>query len=137
MTLPSQHHGTSSQTEIDDVVGKLGAQQGSGLLVAPDPFTASNRGVIIKSAERHGVPAIYSFRLYVQEGALMSYGADPAEIVRRSALYIDRILNGANPGELPAQQPTKFELAINLRTAHRLGLDVPDTLLVAADEVIE
>jgi putative tryptophan/tyrosine transport system substrate-binding protein len=124
-------------TEIEEVIATLGAQPGSGLLVAPDPFTGSHRGPIISSTERHRVPAIYAFRQYVKEGALMSYGADAVDIMRRSASYVDRILKGADPGELPAQQPTKFELAINLKTAKALGLTVPASLLAVVDEVIE
>jgi putative tryptophan/tyrosine transport system substrate-binding protein len=123
--------------EIEVIIGTLGGQPAGGLLVAPDPFTSAHRASIIGATERHLVPAIYAFRQYVKEGALMSYGADPLDLIRRSAAYVDRILKGADPGELPAQQPTKFELAINLKTARPLGLTVPNTLLVAADEVIE
>jgi putative ABC transport system substrate-binding protein len=95
------------------------------------------RGAVIRAAGQHRVPATYSFRQYVQQGALMSYGADPEDIFRRSASYIDRILKGAKPADLPAQQPVKFEMAINLKTAKALGLDVPPTLIALADEVIE
>jgi putative ABC transport system substrate-binding protein len=88
-------------------------------------------------SERHRLPAIYGFRQFVSEGALISYGPDTAEIVRRSASYVDRILSGEKPSDLPVQAPTKFELVINLKTAKTLGLTFPPTLLARADEVIE
>jgi putative ABC transport system substrate-binding protein len=123
--------------EIEEVISQLGGQGGTGVIVAPDPFTSVHRGRIITWTAHHRLPAIYSFRRYVQEGALMSYGADPADIMRRSVAYVDRIFKGANPAELPAQQPTQFELAINLKTAKSLALTIPSMLLAAADEVIE
>ena len=122
--------------EIDEAVANLGLQRGA-LLVTPDPFMVVQRGAVIRAAEQHRVPATYSFRQHVQEGALMSYGADPVDIFRRSASYVDRILRGAKPADLPAQAPVKFEMAINLKTAKALGLDVPPTLIALADEVVE
>jgi putative ABC transport system substrate-binding protein len=124
-------------TEIERVIANLERQPGSGLLVTPDPFMFVHRGAVIRAAELYRVPATYSYRGHVQEGALMSYGADTLDIFRRSASYIDRILKGAKPADLPAQAPIKFEMAINLKTAKVLGLEVPDTLLAIADEVIE
>jgi putative ABC transport system substrate-binding protein len=124
-------------TEIEEAVARLERQPGSSLLVLPDPFTFVHRGAIIRAAEQHRVPATYSYRQHVQEGALMSYGADTVDIFRRSASYVDRILKGTKPAELPAQAPVKFEMAINLKTAKALGLTVPPTLLALADEVIE
>jgi putative ABC transport system substrate-binding protein len=107
-------------------------------VVLPDGgFTLSNRATIRASLERHRLPYIVPWRPYVAEGALMSYGPDQIDIFRRSADYVDRILKGASPADLPAQAPTKFELAINIKTAKALGLTVPPGLLVSADEVIE
>jgi len=112
-------------TEIEGAIAKLGRDPGSGLLVPPDTYTVVHRVLIINSAAQHGLPA------------LITYGPETTDIFRRSASYVDRILKGANPGDLPAQAPTKFELAINVRTARMLGLEVPPTLLALADEVIE
>jgi putative ABC transport system substrate-binding protein len=123
--------------EIDDAVATLGRRPGSALLVTPDPFMLVHRGAIIRAAAQYRVPATYSYRQHVQEGALISYGADTIDIFRRSASYIDRILKGTPPADLPAQAPVKFETAINLRTAKALGLDIPTNLLALADEVIE
>jgi putative tryptophan/tyrosine transport system substrate-binding protein len=126
-----------SDAEIEAGVAKLGAQPGGGLLVPPDAYTLVHRGTIVKSAAAHRLPVAYSYRQGVREGGLISYGPDTVDIFRRSASYVDRILKGANPGELPAQAPTKFELAVNLKTAAALGLTIPANLLALADEVIE
>ena len=123
--------------EIEVTIAQLGRAPGSGLIAAPDTFVLANRGVIMRSAAQHRVPAVYTLRQAVVEGALMSYGPDPSDIFRRSAGYVDRILKGANPRDLPVQQPTKFELVINLKTAKALGLEVPVYLQQLADEVIE
>jgi putative ABC transport system substrate-binding protein len=123
--------------EIEESIAMMARRPGSALLVTPDPFTVVHRGAIIQSAEQYRVPANYSYRQHVREGALMSYGADTIDIFRRSASYVDRILKGAKPTDLPAQAPVKFEMAINLKTAKALGLNVPDKLLALADEVIE
>jgi putative ABC transport system substrate-binding protein len=93
--------------------------------------------LFIRLAQQYRVPAVYNLQTYVARGALMSYGPDPYDNFRRSASYVDRILKGAKPADLPVQQPTKFELAINLKTAKALGLQIPDKLLALADEVIE
>ena len=95
------------------------------------------RGLIVQAVARHRIPAIYSYRQFVKEGGLMSYAPDTADIFRRSAWYVDRILNGAKPAELPAQAPIKFEFVINLKTATTLGLTVPPTVHGLTDEVIE
>src|SRR5262249_53509428 len=123
--------------EIEEAIAKLGREPGGGLIVAPDAFTVLHHQLLIRLAQQHRVPAVYGFRAYVALGALMSYGPDPSDLFRRSASYVDRILKGAKPADLPIQQPTKFELAINLETAKALGLQIPDRLLALADEVIE
>jgi putative tryptophan/tyrosine transport system substrate-binding protein len=122
--------------EIEAAVAQLG-QPGGGLLVTPDPFMVVHRSAVIRSSAQYRVPATHSLRQDVREGALMSYGADIVDIFRRSALYVDRILKGANPADLPVQAPTKFELAINLKTAKTLGLIAPPALLALAEEVVE
>src|SRR6476660_639361 len=124
-------------TDIEEVIAKLGRDPGSGLLVPPDTYTIVHRDLIISSAAQHRLPAIFTYRQFAREGALITYGPETTDIFRRSASYVDRILKGANPGDLPAQAPAKFELAINVTTARMLGLEVPPTLLALADEVIE
>jgi putative tryptophan/tyrosine transport system substrate-binding protein len=131
------HARVRNESEVDAAVRELAARPGGGLMVPPDTYTLANRGLIVKSAAQYRVPAIFSYRQSVKEGGLMSYAPETADIFRRSASYVDRILKGANPGELPAQAPTKFEFAVNLKTAAALGLPIPPTLLALADEVIE
>jgi len=123
--------------EVEEAIVKLGREPGAGLIVPPDAFTIVHRRLFIRLAQQHRLPAVYAYRAYVAQGALMSYGPEPYDLFRRSASYVDRILKGAKPADLPIQQPTKFELAINLKTAKALGLQVPDRLLALADEVIE
>jgi putative ABC transport system substrate-binding protein len=126
-----------TEADIKSAVAKLAGEPGGGLLVPPDTFTVVHRSLIISSAAQHRVPAIFTYRQFVREGALVAYGPETTDIFLRSASYVDRILKGATPGDLPAQAPNKFELAINVQTARRLGLEVPPTLLALADEVIE
>ena len=123
--------------EIDETFAKLSKQPGSTVLVTPDPFMLVNRGAAIRAAAQYRVPASYSYRQIVQEGGLTTYGADAGDIFLRSAGYIDRILKGAAPGDLPAQAPVKFETAFNVKTAKALGLEIPPDLLALADEVVE
>jgi len=125
-----------AQAEIETAVAKLAAA-GGGLIVPPDAYTLVHRNLFVQSAARHRVPAIYSYRQVTTEGGLMSYGPETADIFRRSASYVDRILKGGSPADLPAQAPVKFEFVINLKTAAALGVTVPPTLLALADEVIE
>ena len=123
-----------SSADIEPALRQL---TGFGLVVVPDAFANVNRARIIKSAAENRIPATYPYRQFVLDGGLMTYGPDPADIVRRSAAYVDRILKGSKPAELPVQGATKFEFVINLTTAKALGLEVPSTLLFTADEVIE
>jgi len=114
-----------------------GLSPGAGLVAAADPYIIGIRGTILQKAAQHGVPVIAPYRQFVEEGCLMSYGPDTAEIFRRSAAYVDHILKGESPGNLPAQSPDKFELVVNLKTAKALGLSVRESFLLLADEVIE
>jgi putative ABC transport system substrate-binding protein len=123
--------------EIGEAIAKLGREPGAGLIVPPDACTFVHHQLFIRLAQQHRLPAVYAYRTYVPQGALMSYGPDVYDLFRRSASYVDRILKGEKPADLPVQQPTKFELAINLKTARALGLEVPSTLVARADEVIE
>jgi putative ABC transport system substrate-binding protein len=125
--------------EIDAVITKAANESAGALIVQADTFLASNpyRSLIIDSAVRYRLPAIYPFDYFAAGGGLMSYGPDVTEEFRQSATYIDRILKGEKPSDLPVQQPTKFKLVVNLKTAHALAISVPQDLTVAADEVIE
>jgi ABC transporter substrate binding protein len=124
-------------TEIRQVIEVAGGASNGGLIVLPDFFTAANHLFIIASAAQHRAPAIYPYRYFAVDGGLMSYGVNTAEEFRRAATYVDRILRGASPGELPVQAPNKFEFVVNLKTATALGLTIPPTLVALADEVIE
>jgi putative ABC transport system substrate-binding protein len=122
---------------LENSIAALAGQSDAALLAQPDVTTTANRGLIIALAARHRLPAIYPYNYYCAEGGLMSYGIDTLDLFRRSATYVDRILKGTKPADLPVQLPTKFELVINLKTAKALDLDVPPTLLARTDEVIE
>jgi putative ABC transport system substrate-binding protein len=124
-------------SEIERAIAAFGREPNGGLLVIPDPVTISHRDLIIALAARHHVPTIYAYRFFAASGGLLAYGTDTDDIFRRAASYVDRILKGEKAGDLPIQQPTKFELIINLKTAKALGLTVPLPLLGRADEVIE
>jgi putative ABC transport system substrate-binding protein len=123
--------------EVELAVAKLGREPGSGLIAGSDIFILGVRGAILKAADQHRVPLISPYRQFVIEGSLMSYGPDTADVYRRSTSYVDRILKGEPPGNLPAQSPVKFELVINLKTAKALGLSPPQSFWLLADEVIE
>ena len=124
-------------SELESVVAAKAREPNSGLIVTPDSFMDVHRAEVISLAARFHLPAVYPFRQFSETGGLLSYGNDQLDNFRRAAVYVDRILQGAKPSELPVQAPVKFELVINLKTAKALGLDVPPTLLARADEVIE
>jgi putative ABC transport system substrate-binding protein len=124
--------------EIETAIIALGREPGGGLVVVPDTFTVVHRAPIISAAAQNNVPAVYSGpSLFARDGGLLSYGPDLVDMWRRAASYVDRILRGEKPAELPVQMPTKFEMVLNLKTAKALGLVVPPSILVRADEVIE
>jgi len=124
-------------SDIERAVAAFARTPNSGLIVTADPAAIVHREAIIALAARHRLPAVYPYRFFVISGGLISYGLDNIEQYRLAAGYVDRILKGEKPGDLPVQAPTKYELAINLKTAKALGLEVPPTLLARADEVIE
>jgi putative ABC transport system substrate-binding protein len=123
--------------EIERAIEAFAREPNGGLIVLPGPITINHREMIIALAARHRLPAAYPFRFFVTSGGLVSYGADPFDQSRQAAAYVDRILKGEKPEDLPIQQPTKFEFVINLKTAKALGVTIPQTLLARADEVIE
>ena len=124
-------------TEIERAIMAFATTSSGGLIVTASPLAVVHRGFIVTLAARHKLPAIYFMRAFVAEGGLISYGPDFVDQYRRAAVYVDRILKGEKPADLPVQAPTKYELAINLKTAKALGLTVPNTLIGRADEVIE
>jgi len=126
-----------SDAEIETVLTSLGREPGGGLVVMNDSFMTGHRGPIILLAARNHLPAVYPAPVYSRDGGLLSYGADYADLFRRAAPYVDRVLRGAKPAELPVQLPVKFEMALNTKAARALGLEIPPTLLALADEVIE
>jgi ABC-type uncharacterized transport system substrate-binding protein len=123
--------------EIEAAVAELAREPGTGLVATADAYILTVRGAILKAADQHRVPVISPYKQFVAEGSLMSYGPDAADIFRRSSSYVDRILKGEQPGNLPAQSPDKFELVVNLKKARALGLSVSESFLLLADEVVE
>jgi putative ABC transport system substrate-binding protein len=126
-----------NDVEIETAINDLGHEPGGGLVIMPDTFTVVHRAPIISAAARNNVPAVSSHSYFARNGGLLSYGNDLTDSFRRAATYVDRILRGEKAGDLPVQFPTKFEMAVNLKTAKALGLTVPQSILLRADEVIE
>jgi putative ABC transport system substrate-binding protein len=126
-----------SDIEIETAIIALGREPGSGLVVMPDGFMTAHRAPLISAAARNNVPAVYYRSDYARDGGLLSYGTNQVDSSRLSATYVDRILRGAKPGDLPVQFPVKYEMVVNLKTAKALGLTVPPSILLRADEVIE
>jgi putative ABC transport system substrate-binding protein len=126
-----------SEADIENVIRKVASEPDSGLFVLPDSHNVVHRKRIIELTVKFRLPTIYYFRYFVSDGGLISYGPDELDLFRRTAGYVDRILKGTDPSDLPVQQPTKFELVINLRTAKEMGIEMPASLLARADEVIE
>ena len=123
--------------EIETAIAVLGREAGGGLVVIGDIFTNVHRAPIILAVARNNVPAVYAASDVVRDGGLLSYGVDQVDTFRRAASYVDRILRGEKPGDLPVQFPTKFEMVVNLKTAKALGLALPPSILLRADEQIE
>jgi putative ABC transport system substrate-binding protein len=126
-----------SDVEIEMAIIALGREPGGGLVVMPDVFTTVHRAPIILAAARNNVPTVYYESPFARDGGLLSYGVDRVDLFHRAASYVDRILRGAKPAELPVQLPTKFEMAVNLKTAKALGLAVPPSIMLRATEVVE
>src|SRR5262245_12990582 len=129
--------GVHNAAEIERQVNEFASQPDGGLVVLPNPTTNEHRAIIVALAAGHQLPAIYAFRYFAAIGGLMSYGIDVIDLYKRAAVYVDRILKGAKPADLPMEQPTKFELVINLKTAKALGLNVPPAMQARADEMVE
>ena len=126
-----------NEDDISSIIRNVGSEPNGGLFVLPDSHNVVHRKRIIELSAQYGLPAIYYFRYFASDGGLISYGPDEMDLFLRTASYVDRILKGASASDLPVQQPTKFELVINLKTAKALGLNVPDRLLALANEVLE
>ena len=126
-----------SDGEIETAIIALGRESGAGLVVMPDVFMTAHRATIISAATRQNVTVVYPQSVFARDGGLLAYGVDPLDIYRRAASYVDRILRGAKPGDLPVQLPTKFEMVLNRKTANALGLAIPPSILLRATEVIE
>jgi putative ABC transport system substrate-binding protein len=125
------------ESQIEPAIAEAARRPSCGLIVLPDTLLQSRRELVVAAVANHRLPAIYTIAPFVKSGGLIAYGIDRYDLFYRTAGYVDRILKGASPGNLPVQMPTKFEMVINLKTARALGLEVPAMLLARADEVIE
>ena len=132
-----QPQAVSDPDQFNGAFATIVAERAQALIVVVDPVTARYRERVVELAMKSRLPAMYGFREFVDAGGLIAYGVNVPHLCRRAAVYVDKIIKGANPAELPVEQPTRFELVINLKTAKALGLQIPDTLLALADEVIE
>jgi len=135
LTIASGNDEAETQRAIEAFAGA--GEANGGLIVPPGAKIAARRGLIVRLAAQHRIPAVYSFGYIAEEGGLVSYGPETLDLYRRPAAYVDRILKGAKPAELPIQQPTNFELIANLKTAKAMGLSIPESVLLRADKVIE
>jgi len=129
--------GVGNASDVVRSIDAFAAAPNGGLIAFPTPVVVANRAQVIELAARRRLPAVYPYRYFTEAGGLMSYGPDTIEIYRAAATYIDRVLKGARPADLPVQQPSKFELVVNLKTARTLGVELPPTLIARADAVIE
>jgi putative ABC transport system substrate-binding protein len=132
--IPASVH---SDADIETAIIALGREPGGGLVVMPDTFMIVHRAPVISAAARNNIPAVYAASYFAKDGGLLSYGGDQVDTARRAATYVDRILRGAKPGDLPVEFPVKYEMVLNLKTATALGLAVPPSIMLRADEVIE
>ena len=132
-----QPQAVSEPDQFDGAFANMVAARAQALIVVVDPLTARYRDRLVELAKKHRLPTMYGFREFVDAGGLIAYGVNVLDMCRRAAVYVDKIIKGANPAELPVEQPTRFELVVNLKTAKALGLEVPASLLARADEVIE
>ena len=133
--VPAAAAEVQNDNDVDVAIAKL--QGDGGLIVMPDGFTSAHRQIIIAKAAQYRVPAIYPYGYMAKDGGLIAYGAEAIDFYRRAATYVGRVLNGEKPADLPTQEPTKFEFAVNLKTAKALGLAMPESFLLRADEVIK
>jgi putative tryptophan/tyrosine transport system substrate-binding protein len=137
LAVPVQAAPVSTDSEIDAAMAQVAREAHGGIVVLASPFTMTHRDAIVSLAAKHRLPAVYGAQVFATAAGLMSYGVEPIDLAAPCADYVDRVLKGAKPGDLPVQQPTKFRLVINLKTAKSLGITIPDQLVALADEVIE